>query len=189
MKNIKSGAIIEVNEIFTERIDKIFKVASEYGIEEFVKKNLIVSTSQDMSKIEYSMEVSKVEFEQYPFFQMKLNEAAFANANDLSVTYLRSYSYHGFHKKEPKDPEMHFIRFDFEPFKEKYAPVHINAPEQKWGDHLIYPDSTNLDISKMCCPIAIRIFDRYAKDKDDYPVNQVTNKPYRDIIEVGGIYE
>ncbi|MEH7356800.1 hypothetical protein V7150_25155 [Neobacillus drentensis] len=179
---IETQPSIDVNEGIAERIQRIFEVAEEYGMLEIVKENLIINSSEDSSKIAYTLEVSKVKFEQYLGFQMKLNEAAYANAEDFSITKVRSYSYHGFHLEDPK---KHFIRFDYEPFKEKYAPVHINAYKQKWGDHLVFPDDTNLDISKMSCPIAVKIFNRYAKDKEDFPTNQETNEPYVELIKNG----
>lgn len=179
---INTQPTIEVNEFITDRIQQILEIAQEYGLEEVIKGNLIVSSSADGSKLEYTLAVPNAKFREYPDFQMKLNEVAYTNSENLSVTHLRSYSYHGFHKKNPKDPSIHFIRFDFEPFKEKYAPVHINVYKQKWGDHLTFPDSTNLDISKMSCPIAVRVFNRYARDKKDFPVNQENNQPYVEII-------
>jgi hypothetical protein len=179
---IEAQPSIHVDEVILERIQRIFEVAEEYGLQEIVKKHLIIDSSEDSGQIAYTLNVSKVNFEQYAGFQMKLNEAAYANAEDLSLTKLRSYSYHGFHLE---DPNKHFIRFDYEPFKEKYAPVHINAYKQKWGDHLVYPDDTNLDISKISCPIALKIFNRYAKDKDDFPTNKDTNQPYVELINSG----
>lgn len=164
---------IEVDEVITERIQHIFEVAKEYGFTELIKEHLTIHSSEGMDKLAYTLNVRHAKFNQYPEFQMKLEEAAFVNADNIAVTNLRSYSYHGFHLE---DPPKHFIRFDYEPFKEKFAPVHINAYRQKWGDHLVYPDDTNLDISKMSCPVALKVFDRYAKDKDDFPTNEKTNQ-------------
>lgn len=180
MAKIETQTSIDVNEVIIERIHRILEVAKEYELQDIVEENLIVHSSEDSSKIAYTLDVSKVKFAQYPDFQMKLKEDAFADTENLSITKIRSYSYHGFHIEDSK---KHFIRFDYEPFKERYAPVHINAYKQTWGDHLVFPDDTNLDISKMCCPIAMKIFNRYAKDRDDFPTNQETNQPYVEIIE------
>lgn len=182
MTKIERQPSIDVNEIITERIQHILEVAEEYKLQEIVKENLIIHRSEDSSEISYTLDISKVYFEQYPEFQMKLNESAYAKVEDLSITKLRSYSYHGFHLE---DPRKDFIRFDYEPFKERYAQVHINAYKQRWGDHLVFPDDTNLDISKMSCPIAMKIFNRYAKNKGDFPTNQETNQPYVEIIGNG----
>lgn len=174
---------IDVNESILERINSIFKIAEEYGLLELIRKNLIINRSIDNNKIEYTLNVTKAKFDQYPEFQMKLEEKAYADSQDLTITKLQSYSFHGFHLV---NPSKHFIRFDYEPFKEKYAPVHINADKQKWGDHLVFPDDTNLDISRMSCPIALNVFNRYAKNKEDFPTNRETNQPYVEIIENGG---
>ncbi|MBE1556532.1 hypothetical protein [Sporosarcina limicola] len=179
---METQSSIDVNEVIIERIQRIFDVAEEYGLLGIVRENLVIHSSEESDKIAYTLDVSKAKFGQYLGFQMKLNEDAFANAKDLSITKLRSYSYHGFHLE---NPNKHFIRFDYEPFKERYAPVHINAYKQKWGDHLVFPDDTNLDISKMSSPIAMKIFNRYAKDKGDFPTNQETNQPYVEIIKNG----
>ncbi|WDF50929.1 hypothetical protein PQ460_00300 [Paenibacillus sp. KACC 21273] len=179
MEIIQTQLTIEVNENVYERIKQIFAVAQEYNLTEVVKNNIVINSSDE--KIYYTLNVSKAEFENYPNFKMKLLESAYSNKENLSITKLKSYSYHAFHSI---NPSKEFIRFDFEPFKQKYAPIHINANKQRWGDHLVYPDDTNLDISKMSCPIALKIFKRYAKDKDDFPTNQETNEEYVKIIEM-----
>lgn len=177
---------ILVEENILTRISDIFVAANDYGLYDLIKKKLEINISSDNSKIEYNLVVPKAFFDNYPDFQMKLFEKGFTVDIDVDKTHLRSYSYHGFHCIPGINPNKdHFIRFDFEPFKRDYAPVHINTPQQ-WGDHLVYPDSTNLDISKMNCSIALQVFLRYAKDKDDYPVNQNTNNQYVGMFENGG---
>lgn len=182
MTKIETQPSIEVNENIVKRVEDIIEVAQEYGLLDVVTENLEIHSSEEGGGIAYTLNIPKVYFEQYPGFQMKLNEAAYSSNSDLSITNLLSYSYHGFHVDNPK---VDFIRFDYEPFKEKYAPVHINAYKRKWGDHLEFPDDTNLDISKMSCSIALRIFNRYAQDKNDFPTNQETNQPYVEIIRNG----
>ncbi|PAQ14735.1 hypothetical protein CD798_09845 [Bacillaceae bacterium SAOS 7] len=186
MISIDTKQTIEVVEVIYDRITNIISIAEQYGMKEVIVQNLTINVSKDNSKIEYNLNVKKAKFPDYPLFQMKLNEAAYTTDKGEAVTYLKSYSYQGFHIENKEDAKKHFIRFDFEPFKKKYAPVHINAPEQEWGDHLTYPDSTNLDISKMSFPIAVEVFHRYAKDKNDYPVNEKTNMHYVEIFENGG---
>ncbi|WP_062199817.1 hypothetical protein [Massilibacterium senegalense] len=186
MIDIDNCQTIEVNELILDRIRNIFEVSIRYGFFEIVKNNIEIYYSEDNQMVSYNLQVPKAKFLEYPFFQMKLNESAFTTNQDLEITNIRSYSYHGFHIEHKDDPKKHFIRFDFEPVKEKYAPIHINAPKQKWGDHLTYPDGTNLDISKISFQIAIKVFYRYANDKNDYPLNMETNKPYVKIFENGG---
>ncbi|MDZ5476789.1 hypothetical protein [Bacillus thuringiensis] len=182
MTKIETQPSIEVNENIVERIKHILDVAQQYGLRDVVEEKLEIHSSEEVGGIAYTLDIPKIYFEQYPKFQMKLNEIAYASEDNLSITKLESYLYHGFHLENPK---VDFIRFDYEPFKEKYAPVHINAYKKKWGDHLVFPDDTNLDISKMSCPIALQIFNRYARDKDDFPTNQETNQPYVEIIGNG----
>lgn len=182
MTKIETQPSIEVNENIFKRIEHILEVAQQYGLLDVVKENLTIHSSEELGEIGYTLDIPKMYFKQYPGFQMKLNESAYASNSNLSITRLQSYSYHGFHLGNPK---VDFIRFDYEPFKERYAPVHINAYKKKWGDHLVFPDDTNLDISKMSCSIALQIFNRYAKDKNDFPTNQETNQPYVEIIGNG----
>ncbi|WP_341960042.1 hypothetical protein NM897_09685 [Planococcus maritimus] len=118
-------------------------------------------------------------FSEYPDFFKKFQEMGFSTTGEEGVR-VRSYSYHGQHKTNHTE---NFIRFDFEPLKRKYPPIHINAHPQIWGDHLVYPDDTNLDISKMSCSLSFKIFYRYAKDPRDFPINKETNEPYREFFD------
>lgn len=182
MIGIKKQVSINIDENIQERIRRILEVAESYGFLEIVKRNLTININEDSSKISYELSLPKLKFDEHPQFQMKILESGLADTQDLSVTKLQRYTYHGFHLI---DPTIHFIRFDYEPFKKKFAPLHINAEEKIWGDHLVFPDDTNLDISKMSFPIALKVFERYAENKDDFPANQETNQPYVEIINKG----
>lgn len=186
MITISTEQTLQVDENILERIREILSASQEYDLLDIVKSKLIINTSSDNTMIEYDLAVPKVFFEEFPHFQMKLFEKGFSRDSALTETHLVSYSYNGFHRIPNVNPSKdHFIRFDFEPFKKNHAPVHINTP-QEWGDHLIYPDNTNLDISNMNCATALKVFHRYAKDIDDYPVNQKTNQEYAAMFKKGG---
>ncbi|QSB12071.1 hypothetical protein JTI58_10890 [Lysinibacillus fusiformis] len=171
---------VDVSETILDRIKSIKDEYNKYSWEGNLDKDLEINYSED--RIDYILHTPKIFFSENDGFQMKLKEKAFSMLNDFLITKISEYSYHGFHIENPKN---YFIRFDFEPFKENYAPVHINAPKHIWGDHLTYPDSTNLDISKMNCKIALTVFSRFSADKNDYPTNPLTNKPYVEIFAKG----
>lgn len=177
---IEQVSTIEVSELILDRINSIKEEYNKYNWEKNLNTDLVINYSDE--RIDYILHTPKVFFSNNAEFQMKLKEKAFSMLNDFSGTKISAYSYHGFHIENPK---KYYITFDFEPFKVEYAPVHINAPKHIWGDHLTYPDSTNLDISKMNCVIALTVFSRYSENKNDYPTNPLTNKPYVEMFEKG----
>lgn len=167
-------------------ISEIQQSLFDYGIENS-SKFFSINYNEDIQKVEYILAYPKAEFPNNQEFQMKLEEKALSDLKkEPNVTEVLCFTYHGFHKDEDSDPNIDFIRFDFEPFKVKYAPIHINTYKKKWGDHLTFPDETNLNVSKTNCPLALKIFHKYAEDKNKNPVDQASNQEYVEMFEEGG---
>lgn len=178
MDSINVQKVIETNVTVWQRVDGILKIASIYSLQDIFRENIKISYSEEM--IKYELEIQKTFFKELDHFQMKFEESGIVkNDSELNFLKIKAYSYHGFYIS---DPQFKFLRFDFEPFKKLHAPIHINTPVI-WGDHLTYPDTTNLDISKISPEIALKIFNRYAKNENDYPTNAVTNAEYVSIME------
>lgn len=100
--------------------------------------------------------------------------------NEFKQLELTKYTYHG---NFIDNPQIDFIRFDFEPTMRNHAPLHVNAHEESWGDHLTFPDGTNLDITKMNLMKALRVFNHYSENKTSHPLDQTINEPYATIIK------
>lgn len=163
-------------------INEIIQSCTDYGLEEVVDC-INIDYNTEIEKIGYTFSYPSAKFPCNNNFQMKLKEKAISNMSNLNLTEVSSFSYHGFHKDQNSDPQIDFIRFDFEPFKQKYSPLHINVNKKKWGDHLTFPDETNLDISKMKCRLALKVFSKYAIDKNNNPIDQSNNQEYAELFD------
>lgn len=171
-----------------ELMDKIIKeVESEIYINELIELCNIYNLGdlKDIMKVRHSETKSLLElnvrdysFENKEYFKMRLLEKV--DVSNVSFVDILKYTYHGNYTEEAR---INFIRFDFEPGTRKYAPLHVNANEEKWGDHLSFPDGTNLDISQMDLKKALKVFSLYSEGKDNYPLDQDTNHEYVDIVK------
>lgn len=74
-----------------------------------------------------------------------------------------------------------FVRFDFFNYDE-YPPLHINACEEIWGNHLTYPDTTNLNLQNLDSFKAMSMFEKFIHHPDDHLLNEEKNAMYVSII-------
>lgn len=79
--------------------------------------------------LEYKLDVKAIKLKDNENFQVKLFEKGIINTRESNNIYILSYSYQRHFIGSPP-PNGDFIRFDFEPFKEKYAKTHINTPKK-----------------------------------------------------------
>ena len=70
-----------------------------------------------------------------------------------------------------------FVRFDYKPYKD-FPHFHINSDEEKWGNHLTYPDSTNIDLERLDCFKAINIFNSFVAHPDEHILDKTKNERY-----------
>lgn len=74
-----------------------------------------------------------------------------------------------------------FIRFDFK-YYSNYPNFHINADKNKWGDHLTYPETTNINLENLDCIKTLNIFQKYVKNPHIHILDQNNNSKYLDIL-------
>lgn len=126
-----------------EYVKKLTIICNTYNIGD-PKELIIVRHSETKSMLEFN--VRSCFFEDKDYFRMRLLEKA--EVSNLSIVDILKYTYQGHYIESPR---IDFIRFDFEPNTRKYARLHVNANEEEWGDHLSFPDGTNLDIRNHTC--------------------------------------
>lgn len=180
MENNNDVVEISINENILVRLDSIVDAANKYGLFPNIKDSINVYSNENQTKISIEIKVEKVFFQQECDFFMKIFEDMYSFEGAEDITIISSYSYQGMYRDNTKED---YLRFDFEPHKKNYYPIHINCNKDKWGDHLVFPDSTNLDISKMNIGIALKIFKRYSNDRLDFPTNSETNEAYVKMFE------
>lgn len=155
-------------------VKKLIKICKTYNMgnpEELIK----VRHNETKSMLEFN--IRSYFFKDKDYFKMRLLEKV--DVSNLSFVDILKYTYQGHYIDSPR---IDFIRFDFEPNTRKYAPLHINANETEWGDHLSFPDGTNLDIRKMDLEKALKVFELYSDNKNNCPLNQDTNQDYVGIL-------
>lgn len=156
---------------------KFREICLSHGLDDPIEHNMI-KIRDDGERILYEFENKNAHFPEKAFFKMRLFEKGSIPNN--SIVDILKYTYHGYYMDTANTD---FIRFDFEPATRKYAPLHINADRRKWGDHLTFPNGTNLDISKIDLEKALLIFELYSDNKNCFPLDQQNNQSYVNIIE------
>lgn len=146
---------------------------------------VILNVNEEEGIISYDFKCNDVRFlgTIEESFRMDLKESASTKVDNPLVTYIINYRFQGMHKVNEKWSREDYIAFDYEPNKKKYPKIHINAYKSKWGDHLSYPETTNLNLYKMSCPLAIQVFNIYGKDKDNFPADCQNNTHYVALFE------
>ena len=81
--------------------------------------------------------------------------------------------------------ETDFVRFDYKPY-DTFPHYHINSDEKTWGNHLTFPNSTNLNLEKLDCFKAINIFNAFVAHPDEHILDTYKNERYRQMIEKEG---
>lgn len=167
-----------------ERFSVIKNSLSQIGID-LNSEGISLDVNEEEGIISYELNLSNVQFPngKPDSFRMELKELAHTVFTKPTVTNLTEYRFQGKHSVDGKWSKKDFIAFDFEPFKIRYPKVHINAYKDRWGDHLSYPESTNLNILKMSCPLALKVFELYEKNIEDFPTNIHTNAHYVKLFE------
>lgn len=94
--------------------------------------------------------------------------------------YTQKYSYELNNEKENQD----IVRFDYYPYQD-FPHLHINANPEIWGNHLTYPESTNIDLEKLDCFKALNVFQRYVANPEKHILDTHNNRQYVDIINGG----
>lgn len=181
--------IILKNHSFYERIEAIIRISEKYSLDLADK---IKIDESDNGIISYTLEAENIQFKDLGpnTFRMELKELASIDTTSPNNTILDKYTFQGKHcNLQTKTWRSNaFIRFDFEPDTINYPTVHINAYPKKWGNHLSYPATTNLNLTKMSCPLAIEILRMYACNRDLFPADSANNQSYVEIFEEVDMY-
>lgn len=94
--------------------------------------------------------------------------------------FTKKFSYEVINKEITDD----FIRFDYCRYPE-FPHLHINACEDIWGNHLTFPESTNLNLEKIDCMKALNIFQKYVSNPSNHILDAETNQQYLYILDGG----
>lgn len=133
---------------------------------------------QVVSSVHVHIKDRKFDKHEYSEYSVKIVE----NIRPLSdrKIFTQKYTYELSNDKNEKD----LVRFDYYPYI-AYPHLHINADPDVWGNHLVYPESTNLDLEKMDCFKALNIFQRFVTHPDNHILDQSSNEQYISILNGG----
>ncbi|MBO0445544.1 hypothetical protein JZO78_04240 [Enterococcus ureilyticus] len=113
-------------------------------------------------------------------YKVNIKEKVIPIGDSNSNIFTKKYTYEIFNENDETD----YVRFDYMPYP-TFPHLHINAYEQKWGNHLTYPESTNLDLVKLDVIKALNIFQKYCHNPEDHILDQDKNAKYVSIINGG----
>ncbi|KKF41465.1 hypothetical protein [Streptococcus uberis] len=140
----------------------------------------IVTTTKSNRKVIDSviLKISDKKFKNFEDsgYYIKLSEKITPKTNKTVQT--GKYSYEIKNSKDPSD----FVRFDYKPY-DNYPNFHINADEALWGNHLTFPETTNLNLEKLDCFKAINIFNAFVAHPEEHILDKTKNDRYKRIIE------
>lgn len=103
-------------------------------------------------------------------YVIKISETVFPKNQKMICTPKYTYEL-----KKTDDTDL--IRFDYK-YYDVYPSHHINAIESIWGNHLTFPEKTNIDLNKIDCFNAIDIFCAYLKHPTEHILDKDNNKRY-----------
>lgn len=184
MYDTNPSVIKKINHNLYTRFELVVTSLAKIGIN-IADYNISIDANIDEGTFSYEIKLNNIQFPNdiIDCFRMELKELAYTEVTDPGNTNIVEYRFQGMHSVEGKWSNKDFIAFDYEPNKTKYPKIHINAYEKKWGDHLSYPETTNLNLFKMSCPLALKVFELYEKDINDFPANRETNQHYVNLFE------
>ena len=129
---------------------------------------------------EVAVHIKLKKFKDYEHSEYSVNISEKVIPLGESKIYTKKYSY-----EIVNDNDIHdFIRFDYFPY-DNHPHLHINANESKWGDHLVYPETTNLNLEKLDVIKALNIFQKFAVKPTNHILDQEKNDIYVSILEGG----
>ncbi|MDS1011949.1 MULTISPECIES: hypothetical protein [Lactococcus] len=167
---------------------KEFKISQENYLENIIKyiqERLESAIVQDCIDIIYgvrngetvvtsvTLKIIDKSFKNYgdSNYVIKIQETTIPKTQNSIIT--NKYSYEIRNTTDPSD----FVRFDYKPYKD-FPHFHINSDEEKWGNHLTYPDSTNIDLERLDCFKAINIFNSFVAHPDEHILDKTKNERY-----------
>ncbi|MDT2818063.1 hypothetical protein P7H55_09445 [Vagococcus lutrae] len=92
--------------------------------------------------------------------------------------YTKKYTYELTNDENMED----LVRFDYFPYS-NFPHFHINANEEEWGNHLTFPETTNLNLEKLDVIKALNIFQKYVADPSQHILDKSVNEKYVSVLE------
>lgn len=122
--------------------------------------------------------LEKKQFKNYEYSDYRINIKEKVIPLTKESVYTKKFKYEILNVNDEKD----FIRFDYA-IHPIFPHMHINADENTWGNHLTYPDKTNLNLEKLDAIKAMNIFQKFVANPEFHILNQEDNGIYVSIIE------
>lgn len=138
----------------------------------FSKKN----GRRKLDSIDLHIEDQK--FKSYPTsdYSVKVKEKVYPLDEDHS--YTKKFSYELSNDEDLND----FVRFDFYSY-DNFPALHINAYEDSWGNHLTYPETTNINLECLDSLKALSLFEKFIHHPEEHILDQEHNEAYINIVE------
>ncbi|WEA14143.1 MULTISPECIES: hypothetical protein [Lactococcus] len=104
-------------------------------------------------------------------YVIRIQETVYPRTKSSIIT--KKYSYEIRNIENIRD----FVRFDYKPY-DNFPHFHINSDEETWGNHLVYPESTNIKLECLNCFKAINIFNAFVAHPNEHILDQSKNERY-----------
>ncbi|PRT72681.1 hypothetical protein C6A27_01140 [Streptococcus anginosus] len=109
-------------------------------------------------------------------YVIKIAEKSYPKSD--TKIFVKKYSYEIKNLENTRD----FVRFDYKPYP-NFPHFHINADENLWGNHLTYPDKTNINLENLDCFIALEIFNSFVAHPTEHILDKENNQRYLEKIK------
>lgn len=163
---------ISIEDYFEKNIELIQNRFCDWDIEKWIKVKYKKRNSRVvLSSVVLNIDMGKFKNYENSNYSINIKEIIYPKTEDKVFTL--KYSYEIRNSKDLSD----FVRFDYKPSND-FPDLHINSDENKWGNHLTYPDSTNIDLEKLDCIKAINIFNAFVAHPDEHILDKDKNERY-----------
>ncbi len=124
------------------------------------------------------LDITNQKFKSFSSSDYVVNLKEIVTAETESTVSTQKYTYEVKHHMIEED----FVRFDYFPYLQ-YPHYHINANEEKWGNHLTYPEKTNLNLKLLDSLKALNIFEKFQHHPHHHILDIDKNDMYKDILQ------
>ena len=163
---------ISISDYVTKLVNFIQNRLSSPKWEEYIKINFTIRNGVKYVKsVDVHIQDARFKFYENIDYVIKITEKP--QIKTTKTIFVFKYSYEIKNINDPND----FVRFDYKPYSD-FPHFHINADENKWGNHLTYPESTNIDLEKLDCFIALEIFNSFVAHTNEHILDMKKNKRY-----------
>lgn len=170
---------MEISKVFELPIEEYLKKIIKYIQERFynvsveeclVIKTKVINGNTYFSSIRVQINDKQIKNFEHTDYVVRISECIIHKT--MTTICTPKYSYE-LRKIDGTD----LIRFDYK-YYDRYPSHHINAIEKDWGNHLTFPDKTNINLEKIDCFKAIDIFCAYLKHPTEHILDKTNNERY-----------